>query len=223
MAGGLRNYASSTQLTALWLCGLAFPLKFQTPLKRDCSARQTVRSPPTEIGQSLKTSDGCWLTQLRLKVKGETKRQTDLRRRIIVHAVTPVSFEIIKRKYLLTHGDVGGRKNYNLHSARRKNLKLVYGMKLQFSQACLWHSTPRLRALDSITEKPTIFVLHKEFTSRTIEDTKEKLNAFINIINLIEVCMLIFLNAVDGSEPWKTFCNSLFDLLHALGSLCWEK
>lgn len=74
-------------------------------------------------------------------------------------------------------------------------------MKLEFSQACLWHSTPRLRALDSITEKLTIFVLHKEFTSRTVEDTKEKPNAFINIINLIEVCMLIFLNAVDGSEP----------------------
>lgn len=84
-------------------------------------------------------------------------------------------------------------------------------MKVEFSQACLWHSTPRLWAVDSITEKLAIFVLHKEFTSRRMEDTKEKLNAFINIINFIEVCMIAFLNAVAGSEEHKSFCNSLFD------------
>ncbi len=44
-----------------------------------------------------------------------------------------------------------------------------------------------------------------------MEDTKEKLNAFINIINLIEVCMVAFPNAADGSEEHKSFCNSLFD------------
>ncbi len=65
--------------------------------------------------------------------------------------------------------------------------------------------------VDSVTEKLAIFVLHKEFTSRRMEDTKEKINAFINIINLIEVCMVAFPSGVDGSELHKSFCNSLFD------------
>ncbi len=47
--------------------------------------------------------------------------------RIIAHIVSISSarIAIIKRKYLCG----GGGGDYKLHSVRRKNLKLVYGMK----------------------------------------------------------------------------------------------